>query len=356
MRAYLSRLYCREDLQPYLQARPCYKGGVGGEEMRDIWDAPGLFDIKGPDGRSFWDVSDKTEGRLVFALNMDGFNPFGNKEAGKKVSVGAMYMVCMNLPPTIRYNIENVFLVGVIPGPHEPSLHEINHFLKPLVDELHELWTHGVFLTRTRLYPHGQRVRCALGPLICDLPAARQMSGFSHFRSTNSCSECTQTHSELNNLNFKDWKPRCPQLHRKYATAWKNANSRSERDRITLLHGVRWSELLRLSYWDPTKFTVIDSMHCFYLRLMQHHVRSIWGMDVKFEDGDGITFDPKLNEPTEAEMNDAHHIFRFESQSRLAELPARILRQLCTDTSTLHNKGVKKVLLRRLLDYVSENT
>ena len=49
-------------------------------------------------------------------------------------------MTIMNLPRHERFVQENVILVGVIPGPHEPSLH-----IRPLVDELKELWQ-GVVL------------------------------------------------------------------------------------------------------------------------------------------------------------------------------------------------------------------
>ena len=44
-------------------------------------------------------------------------------------------MVLMNLPRTEMFKSDNVFLVGVIPGPHEPKLN-INTYLQPLVAEL----------------------------------------------------------------------------------------------------------------------------------------------------------------------------------------------------------------------------
>ena len=50
-------------------------------------------------------------------------------------SVGAVYLAILNFPRHLRYKRENMLLVGVIPGPHEPSLH-INSFLEPVVDEL----------------------------------------------------------------------------------------------------------------------------------------------------------------------------------------------------------------------------
>ena len=73
-----------------------------------------------------------------FMLNVDWFQPFKHS----LYSVGALYMVLMNLPRTERFKPENVFLVGVIPGPHEPKLN-INTYLQPLVAELNVLWTEG---------------------------------------------------------------------------------------------------------------------------------------------------------------------------------------------------------------------
>ena len=35
-------------------------------------------------------------------------------------------------------------------------------------------------------------------------------------------------------------------------------------DRIFKDSGVRWSELWRLPYWDPTQQLVMDSMHCIF--------------------------------------------------------------------------------------------
>ena len=43
----------------------------------------------------------------------------------------------MNLPRSLRNKAENVLLVGILPGPSEPT--DINGFLKPLLDELNIL-------------------------------------------------------------------------------------------------------------------------------------------------------------------------------------------------------------------------
>lgn len=52
-------------------------------------------------------------------------------------------MVILNLPRSLRFKPENVIIVGIIPGPDEPSL-TINSFLQPLVTELNELWVSGI--------------------------------------------------------------------------------------------------------------------------------------------------------------------------------------------------------------------
>ena len=52
----------------------------------------------------------------AFMLKVDWFQPFKHS----LYSVGALYMVLMNLPWAERFKPENVFLVGVIPGPHKP--------------------------------------------------------------------------------------------------------------------------------------------------------------------------------------------------------------------------------------------
>ena len=53
-------------------------------------------------------------------------------------------MAVLNLPREISFLPENVILIGIIQGPHEPSKN-INSFLRPLVDDLHDLWN-GVVL------------------------------------------------------------------------------------------------------------------------------------------------------------------------------------------------------------------
>lgn len=98
------------------------------------------------------------------ALNIDWFQPYSHTVA----SVGVIYLTILNLPRHMRYKRENILLVGIIPGPSEPS-HDINPFLEPLVSELKDFW-YGVPLkvnTGTSTTEH--TVRCALLCIACDV-------------------------------------------------------------------------------------------------------------------------------------------------------------------------------------------
>jgi hypothetical protein len=45
-------------------------------------------------------------------------------------------MACLNLPPSIRYKPENMYLAGIVPGPEEPKLEMLNHYQDPLITNM----------------------------------------------------------------------------------------------------------------------------------------------------------------------------------------------------------------------------
>ena len=111
---------------------------------------------------------------LQLALNINWFSPFEHS-----YSVGCIYMSILNLPKKNGRDLKkNMILVVVIPGPSEPRTTAINHYLRPLVNELLVLMR-GVDMPVTLL--NGKvvynKVRAAISLISCDLPATKKLIG-----------------------------------------------------------------------------------------------------------------------------------------------------------------------------------
>ena len=68
-------------------------------------------------------------------MHMDWFQPYKHLT----YSVGIIYLSVLNLPRSMRYQLQNICLIGIIPGPREPGL-TVNEYLDPLVNDLLKLW------------------------------------------------------------------------------------------------------------------------------------------------------------------------------------------------------------------------
>ncbi|OAD70064.1 hypothetical protein PHYBLDRAFT_148631 [Phycomyces blakesleeanus NRRL 1555(-)] len=112
-----------------------------------------------------------------------------------------------------------------MPGPKEPKTDEINNYLRPLVDELLQLYF-GIHVP-TYKHPAGTWICTALLMIACDIPAARKTSGFTAHNSTHACYKCNK--------------------------------------QFPCLKGSSASQLYRLGYFNLVRGTIIDPMHNLFL-------------------------------------------------------------------------------------------
>ena len=317
----------------------------------------------GPDGVRFVDCPD-SELRFVWGLGFDGFNPYNPKPGGPSASSSAIYLVLMNLPPDMRFLEENMFLVGVIPGPDKIPMSAINHFTELIVVELLHFWSPGVYFSKTVFFPNGRFCLGALLPLICDLVAAREITGFPSHSATYFCSVCRVRSDDIECLLPQSWECRTREQYHAEAAVWLTLETDTERSNHISEGKVRWTPFVRLPYWDPVRFTVLESMHMHYLSNIRHHIFDAWGMDASSPSGDGMFWHAK-NAPlckAKDEPETWKKVLRYlvhGTQEELAKLPSKLgghsaLWHLCYERD-LRRAGTKLMLAKQLIEWVRLN-
>ena len=214
---------------------------------------------------------------LSLKLNVDWFKLYEHTN----YSVGVIYLTIDNLPRDKRFLVENVIIVGCIPGPREPKLN-INSYLKPLVDELLELY-HGIQIKTPKSIFSFTSVRCMLTSVSADVPATRKLCGFSSHSAKKGCSKCLKTFNcshfgakpDYSGFDKDTWTFRDLKTHQAVLQQLNNARTDGERKIITKEWGIRYSELNRLPYFNIVRQHVIDPMHNLLLGTAKHMV-SIW--------------------------------------------------------------------------------
>jgi hypothetical protein len=279
---YLGGLLARKDLE-VLMDKACddLKESVNGpspEVITDVFEAEFLKSFEWKDGTMFVDRKG-VEGRFAFSLNIDFFSVEGNRHGGASASAGIISMACLNLPLEIRYNPENMFLAGIIPGPYEPHTTELNHYVRPLIDDMVISWEHGVRYSRTALHRTGRLTHSAIAAVVCDLPAARSAAQLASHASHHLCSVCDCFHkNNMHRTDWQNWKTRNNEELRKHAEEWRDAASQKDQNTIFDTYGVRWTEFWRLPYWNPTRQLVVDAMHCILEGITHHYFRECMGL------------------------------------------------------------------------------
>ena len=358
LKGWVGRLLARPGVAEQFR-EPCDR--TASPTMCDIWDSPVLRNFRDVDGRGFF-RGRGNEIRLAFSLNVDGFNPFHMLEAKQSVSCTAIYMVVLNFPPHLWFLFRNMYLAGVIPGPGKPSLDQINHALSLLVTELLEFWK-GVYYTAMYASQAGCLTKGVLIPLVCDMLAARQLIGLSSATSTLFCTCCLLPIQDIENLDKSTWPARDLVEQIEKARRWRDFGNEGDRYTYFKEHGVRWSVLLELPYWNPILFSVIDSMHAAYLGLIQSHCRRMWQISVSADGGGGTTIQPAtdVSRPTDRVLSRWLAIIRDTpgiSDLRNSLLtgsdkcPQNVLWHICVDNN-LRSAGKRKQLVDSIVDWVS---
>lgn len=241
-------------------------------EMEDIWDGQ-LWQKLINEANGF--LKEKYD--IAFMLFVDWVRPYQRSQ----YSIGTVYLAALNLPRAERFLKKWMCVVGIIPGPTEPKKH-MNTYLKPLVDNLLDLWR-GIEVVVRDL---GQTitVRAILLCLSGDTPAIRKVSQFLSYTANKGCNKCefmaqrerdeagnvTGRMSYLaNNFNFKS---RTKEEVIRQSEQFLSAPNKTTADEIARKNGVRYSELHRLPYFDPVEMCAVDPMHAILLGLVKKEV------------------------------------------------------------------------------------
>ncbi|KAF5329887.1 hypothetical protein D9611_013390 [Ephemerocybe angulata] len=244
---------------------------------RDLKDHQGQAFLPGPPG----------ELRLIFSFSQDSFNPLQMKTAKQNVSSTGLWLVLMNLPLHLRHLRQNMYLVGVIPGPGKPSKEKINPYVQLIVDDFSDAWNPGIFVSRTHNCPQGRKCKSMVVPLVCDMLAARQTIGHpSSPKAHDFCTACDLDQDDIDCIDPTKWPAMDLEHICHYATLWRDSDNNKERESIFERCGWKWSPLFELPYWNPIKFTMVDPMHAFDLNLFSNHVRELFQIDLSSLGGD----------------------------------------------------------------------
>ncbi len=272
------KVFCQKDIASQIQgilSRPGYEKYC--QEWREREEVPDTYtDIY--DGK----IWKKVQRRGFFAddhdmglmMNFDFFQPHKNRTK----SVGVIYLALLNLPRSIRYNSNNMIVAGIIPSldyldekgktRHEPK--SMNTFLRPIVDELKELWRVGKWIN-TYDHPNGIVMKAMLLGIACDSPASRKICGFLSHNAIKGCTRCLHEFKgkvgkkTYHGFDKHCWPKRTNESHRKHCCEISNAENKTQKEKLESQYGCRDSVLLELSYFDIIRQNVIDPMHNLFL-------------------------------------------------------------------------------------------
>lgn len=150
------------------------------------------------------------------------------------------------------------------------------------MEELKELWT-GIDIN-CKHHPLGKVfVRAALTCCVSDIPATRKLCGFVGHSATLGCSKCAKKFTYVRDerrMNYsgyesEDWPARTLSSHYRECIKHLNAATITEKESIEKEHGIRYSALIELPYFNPIRYAVVDPMHNLFLGTAKR-VMQVW--------------------------------------------------------------------------------
>ncbi|PPR01352.1 hypothetical protein CVT24_006317 [Panaeolus cyanescens] len=217
-----------------------------------------------------------------------------------------------------------------------------------------KLWSPGIKFSRTYKYPEGRLIICALIAIVCDLLGARKVSGFAAISHEYFCSLCLCRRSTkgLDNTDYRSWQHRTNDDCRKWAGKYLAAETPDARQAIFDACGIRWSQLLRLPYFDITRCVVVDSMHNLFLGLLKRHFQEVLGVGAeKAKTVQPIVCDVSvLDPPADSDLT-------AKDKKDVRKLVTLLQAPLSMGLSGTHEQNMKKMMGFRLpaLEHVACN-
>ena len=133
------------------------------------------------------------------------------------------------------------------------------------------------------LLPNGGNVKAALLGLSADMPALRKVAQFLGHKADLGCSRCTfkverepgkQGASGKMSYCTRSYAPQRTKAQTLIQTKeYQSAKSLTQAQSIQRKNSVRYSELLRLPYFDIVRMTFTDPMHTFLLGMVQNETK-----------------------------------------------------------------------------------
>lgn len=242
-------------------------------------------------------------------------------------SIGGIYACVANLPRDKCFLRKYTALLGVIPGPKEPSRSCLNRILEPLVEDF--LFCERGFETFCPTYGQSVEIQTRLLFNASDLLATRKLVGSVGLSNKNHpCHHCAIVKSDINDPKGYNWHnlpAHTPEDMLKAAFEYEVA-SPERQAQLENDYGVRFSPMARLAQFEHASSSPVDPLHNSFLGLVKSFVNQLFVFEL-FEDPD---FHPDWAGMNQDESSRDSFKAVFENSiypGHLGRLPNRVTRQ-----------------------------